>query len=242
MNDILLYFSKVYDGDNYLIYKALKQNKKIDKEELEVFKQKLNLKNIQYVTIFDDNYPKSLKNYKYSPYVLYYQGNLDLVNNMLVCATGDIANNIVDDNMNNSYQALMQNTLITSDYKNLEQNLIAEYRKNHKAIVHLLAYGHDYFKKIINLDNELYISQYPPEVHPKLWRFKERNILLSYLAQALIIYSSKKYSGILNLASAFANNNKEVYCYPGLDYEDGNSYLIKLGANMITHIGEINYY
>ncbi|MBT1383239.1 DNA-processing protein DprA, partial [Mycoplasma bovis] len=72
--------------------------------------------------------------------------------------------------------------------------------------------------------------------------FKERNVIAAALSNNLIIFSSKRNSGLINLANCFANLGKNVYCYPGLTYDDGNTYLIKSGASLITHLAEVNYF
>lgn len=243
MNELLVYLSYKYEGNIFEIYKFLKNNKKINQAEIDAVLKELEEKGIKYITALDENFPEILKNFRYSPYVLFYKGNIDLLNKKAVCLTGDIESPLVDINIKKSQNTFLENyPLITNDFKNLDQKFVEIYRQNKKEIIHVLPYGLDYIKEALNLDKELYISQYPPQTHAKLFRFKERNILVSLLAEFLIVYSSKSDSGIFSLATAFANNNKEVYCYPGLSYDDGNNYLIKLGANLITQIAEVQYY
>ncbi|UUD35615.1 DNA-processing protein DprA [Mycoplasmopsis caviae] len=243
MNPLLVYLSYKFEGNVFEIYKFLKSNKKISQDEIDSVLKELEEKDIKYICALDYNYPESLKQYRYLPHVLFYKGNIELLNKKSVCLTGDIQSPLVDLNIKKSQNAMLENfVLITNDFKNLDQKFVDIYRENKKGIVHILPYGFNYLKETHNLENELYISQYPPHTHAKLFRFKERNILMSMLSEFLIIYSSKNDSGILNLATAFANNNKEVYCYPGLSYDDGNNILIKNGANLITQIAEVQYY
>ena len=69
MEDIILYFSLKYEGDFMRIYNALVQKEQIDDELKKELKSKLKSK---YITIFDDDYPESLKEINCPPFVLYY--------------------------------------------------------------------------------------------------------------------------------------------------------------------------
>ncbi len=57
----------------------------------------------------------------------------------------------------------------------------------------------------------------------------------------LILFSSLKDGPINHLITNFLNLGKEIYCFPGDgSKQDGNSELIKQGANLITSIKDIN--
>ncbi|MGV2393162.1 UNVERIFIED_CONTAM: DNA-processing protein DprA [Campylobacter lari] len=243
MNDLLLYFSFLYKGNNYLIYKALKDKKSINLDEINQIKQKLAENQIKYLTIYDELYPKNLKFLTYAPFVIYYKGNLDLLKNKTIMLTGDNKDNITLDNLNDSLPLLVNScTLVTNSFKNLDTEIIKYYKKAKKGIIYVLASGHLYPDLNCKSSDDLIISIYPLDTHPKLNYFKERNVISACLAENLIIYNSNKNSGILNLANIFASLGKEIYCYPGFNYDDGNTFLIKSGANLITKIGEVKYY
>ena len=66
------------DGDDNKIKFYLK--KAWDKIELESLLRKTLDKGIEATTFNDDSYPKELKNYEYSPSVLFYKGNINKIN------------------------------------------------------------------------------------------------------------------------------------------------------------------
>ncbi|EGV00136.1 DNA-processing protein DprA [Mycoplasmopsis columbina] len=244
MKNILLYLTYKYNGDARKIHKAI-----IDKEKIDNMMQlnekilDIEIKGISYLTVFDENFPSELKEFPTSPLLIFYQGNIELLKSQKICLTGDLENIQVLTNINLSIKDLVKKyVLITTNFKNLDKQIIEKWRKANGKIIHLLPHGLLYNKDEKIYPNELYLSIYPPESHPEKTRFKERNILISWLAKFLIIYSSKEKSGIINLASCFTDMGKEVYCYPGLNYDDGNNYLIKNGANLITHVGDVLYY
>ncbi|WP_331696557.1 DNA-processing protein DprA [Mycoplasmopsis agalactiae] len=243
MNDLLVYFSILFKGNNFEIYKALKNGYKVDKYKVDEEINKLKESGIKTITIFDTNYPQGLKELKYSPFVLFYKGNIELLNKNIVCATGDVANEFVLHNVVQTCNELAKNTvLLTNNFKNIDQNIIEIFNNNKQGIIYLLANGISYNCPDVDFNKDLCITFIPPDLHPKLRYFKERNVVASALANNLIIFSSKRNSGLINLANCFANLGKNVYCYPGLTYDDGNTYLIKSGASLITHLAEVNYF
>ncbi|WP_029513491.1 DNA-processing protein DprA [Mycoplasmopsis primatum] len=242
MNDLLVYLSIIHQGNNFEIFKSLKNGKKVNQYEIESCINNLKEKGIKTLTIFDDSYPKGLKDLKYSPFVLFYKGNLELLNKDIVCATGDIDNEISCLNMYKTCNELSKKTvLLTNNYKNMDQKIIDIFNKNNQGIIYVLANGLEYNMPDINLEKDLCITVCPPTLHPKLRYFKERNVISAAIANNMIIFSSKRNSGIIHLATSFANVGKEVYCYPGLSYDDGNTFLIKSGANLMTQLADVIY-
>lgn len=82
MRRILLYFSLKYHGDYQLILQAIRQKEKVVKEKLQTIEEKIQSK---YVTIIDKDYPEMLKHINNPPWVLYYYGDLSLLNKKNTC-------------------------------------------------------------------------------------------------------------------------------------------------------------
>lgn len=84
----LLFFALKYEGNWLKIYQALETKEKIAYEYLIDIKAKITC---QYVTIIDQDYPKALCNIYRPPLVLFYDGNLTMVNNkchkLAICGT-----------------------------------------------------------------------------------------------------------------------------------------------------------
>ncbi|QBF34922.1 DNA-processing protein DprA [Mycoplasmopsis phocirhinis] len=243
MNELLVYFSYINRGDNYKIFKDLVNKKRVGESHIQQVLNNLKKEQINFITVFDDQYPKALKMLKYAPYVIYYKGNLDILNKNLICLTADIKNSNITKFIDKSIENFNKNfSLITTDFSEIDREISKYFRQNNNYIVHVLASGHSFLNSSIDIKNELYISQYPPQVNPKLQRFKERNVITAAIAKYLVIYGSKQGSGIINLATYFNDFGKNVYCYPSLNLEDGNNFLLKNGANLITHVADvINY-
>jgi DNA processing protein len=112
---------------------------------------------------------------------------------------------------------------------------------NEKAI-YVLANGLDQIhSQIKNKKNSLFLSEYPEGIKLSKQRCKDRNRLTASFAKILILFSSLKDGPINHLITNFLNLGKEIYCFPGDgSKQDGNSELIKQGANLITSIKDIN--
>lgn len=76
MNDALLYFTMKYEGDFDKILAALRNQEKIDPLEMREYKSQVKHK---YVTIMNDNYPQCIKLMNCPPMILFYKGNLSLI-------------------------------------------------------------------------------------------------------------------------------------------------------------------
>ncbi|ADE19883.1 DNA-processing protein DprA [Mycoplasma crocodyli] len=247
MNDYLLYYSWLNNGDNFKVFMSIKNTFPINNEKLKEIKEYLKEKDIKYVTFMDSDYPEKLLIYKYPPYILFYKGDYELIKKQnIYCLTGDIINEKSFEQFIINKDVVINNIqLITNNFKGFDERIVEEYKKFNKPIIRIFANGfcwNDELNTNNEVDNDLWISQYPPLTHPKIIRFKERNLLLAALSNELIVFSSKKESKIFNLAGCFVNIGKEVNCFPGIEIDDGNNLLIKEGANLITSISDVACY
>ena len=77
MRDILAALAMKYNGELLPLLQALERQEQVDDTMFSSFKSKLKY---NYVTIIDENYPELLKHVENPPIVLFYKGNLDLIN------------------------------------------------------------------------------------------------------------------------------------------------------------------
>lgn len=158
MNETLLYFSIIYNGQVDKIFYALKRKEKVDETKLNLFLKEIKDKKIKYLTILEPDYPAGLLKYKYPPYVIFYKGNLDILKqkSFMIIADEDkekpFLNFLTDKFLKNS-------SLIVSDF-NLNKGILNLYKSKNSNIIYILAEGIEKAPKTI-LKNELYISQYP---------------------------------------------------------------------------------
>ncbi|WP_027332579.1 DNA-processing protein DprA [Mycoplasmopsis gallinarum] len=243
MNDLLIYFSHKYKGNNFEIFKALKNGESVNTNDLNNWKNIMSENQIEYITIFDEIYPKELKKAKYPPFVIYLKGNKELLKKNKIQIEADYVNDLCLKNLEKFKSILnSEHTLLISDFKGFNDviTIFCDDNKINKILI--LAQGIENFQKNWNYEDNLIISIYPAKTNPKYIRFKERNLLASELGKFLILLNSYQNSKLLNLVNYYLENNKEIYCFPGETYDDGNTELIKMGATMITHFADIKYY
>jgi DNA processing protein len=244
MNLILIYFALKYKGDFVSIYNALKNKEIVDPDEIDELEKRINSEEMQVITILDNEYPESLKIIANPPFVLFYEGNISLIHKNALCLVGDKNSDTILQYLNQAVeQTSKNNILVTNYFKGVEEMVVSYYLKNKKDIVFISCNGlyKPYFAKVIkNNPNSLVISEYPNGVNVNNKRLRERNRITAAISNALVVFSSEKGSGIMNLVTNFLNQGKDIYCYPGLQNEnDGNNMLIKDGANLITSISDI---
>ena len=245
MKSILIYFSIKYKGYFHDIYNAIKRKESIDIKDLDNINKLINSKKIQAITIIDDDYPEPLKLINQPPFVLFYEGNKELLKEKIIMLTGDFSNENINKFIYESSLELSKNyTLISNFAKGLDEEIIEYLINNKKNLILISSNGliNPYFGKNINdlkleKDKYLLMSEYPSNVNLNYKRLIQRNRISIGLSEALIIASSYKDSKISNLVSCALEQGKEIFCFPGLQNEnDGNNLLIKDGATMITSI------
>ena len=245
MNLVLIYFAIKYKGYFHDIYNAIKKKEFIQMEELEKIGEDLSSGKIKAITIIDEDYPEPLKQINQPPFVLFYEGNKELLKEKLIMLTGDFSNENINKFINESAFELSKNyTLVSNFSKGLDEKIIDNLIKNNQNLILISSNGltNPYFGKNINelefnKDKCLIISEYPANVNLNHKRLIQRNRISIGLSEALIIASSYKESKISNLVSCALEQGKDIFCFPGLQSEnDGNNLLIRDGAKMITSI------
>lgn len=245
MNLVLIYFAIKYKGYFHDIYNAIKKKEFIQMEELEKIGEDLSSGKIKAITIIDEDYPEPLKQINQPPFVLFYEGNKELLKEKLIMLTGDFSNENINKFINESAFELSKNyTLVSNFSKGLDEKIIDNLIKNNQNLILISSNSltNPYFGKNINelkfnKDKYLIISEYPENVNLNHKRLIQRNRISIGLSEALIIASSYKESKISNLVSCALEQGKDIFCFPGLQSEnDGNNLLIRDGAKMITSI------
>lgn len=86
MNDILLYFTIKYKGKWEDIYLALSEKEQVRIQEVKKISQKTKA---NYISIIDKSYPCNLKTIYKPPFSIFWEGNLELLNNNLISIYGN---------------------------------------------------------------------------------------------------------------------------------------------------------
>lgn len=247
MEEILLYFSIKYNGDFHKILKALQTKEKVTKKQ--ITEAKMTLKS-NYTTIISDDYPASLKEITCPPFVLFYYGDLSLLNRQCIAVIGSrkpddygdyATRKIVKDLVKNDY------TVISGMALGIDAIAHQSALSNHGRTVAVLGSGIDYCypKSNIHIYNELkekqlLVSEYPNDIAPKPYHFPTRNRIIAGLSASILVTQANKKSGTMITVGYALDQGKDIFCIPSrIDDPNGCNTLIQQGAKLILNINDI---
>lgn len=212
--------------------------------------KELQEKGLRIATIWDDDYPRKLKQIPNPPYALYYQGTLP----------------------GNSFCAAIVGARQCSEYGRMTAAAISKaLAECGVSVISGMAFGIDsaghegalkgggrtyavmgcgvdicYPARGRQLRQQILerggvLSEYPPETPPIPRYFPERNRIISGLSDIVIVVEAKMRSGSLITADFAMEQGRDVYAVPGRicdPWSQGTNYLIYQGCGILYDIPE----
>lgn len=204
----------------------------------------------QYVTIVDHEYPNQLRDLRFPPWILFYQGDLSLTKRSCMSVIG---------------------TRNPSEYGNFVTEKLVEDLANRYVIVSGLAKGIDAKAHEVALkkgktigvigsglsinypscnqkiydelkNKHLILSEYPFYTKVKRHHFPWRNRIIAALSKACIVCEARIKSGTMLTVNEAISLSKEVYVVPhrlGEKEGEGCNLLIDQGAQIIPSLDKI---
>lgn len=201
-----------------------------------------------YITILDDVYPDCLKELRFPPWILFYEGDIHLLNDEMVSIVGsrDCSRYGMDCTKDVIQHLPRSQTIVSGLAKGIDacaHHYALSYR--HKTIG-VIGCGLDipYPKENIDLykqlsKNHLIISEYPRGTPPRKENFPWRNRIIAALGKVLIVTEAKRHSGTLLTVNEALNLDRDIYCIP-YPYDDlkgeGCNLLISQGAIILNDL------
>ena len=223
MEEILLFFALKYQGDFQSILKALQAKEKVSQEERREAVAKVNSK---YTTIISSDYPDALKEISCPPFVLFYHGNLNILNGKCIGVIGkrvpseygsNITDKIVCDLVKNEYTIVSGMALGIDTLAHRSQDLYAQLKSNH-----------------------LIISEKPGDYVPQAKDFPSRNRLIAGLSESVVVTEAEKRSGTMITVGYALDQGKDIYCIPSrIGDPMGCNLLIQQGAKLVLTVNDI---
>ena len=193
------------------------------------------------VTILDGEYPAELRELKFPPFVLFCQGNKELLKTRKASIVG-------------SRQASEYGYYVTAKtvgWLKKDYTLVSGMAKGIDAAVHwqaertigVLGNGlnvvyprenrelYEYMK-----DRQLLITEYPANVKPARYHFPFRNRIIAALGEKTVVCQARVKSGTMLTVNEALNLGREVWTVPyAIDDIDGSgcNYLIQQGADIL---------
>lgn len=220
--------------------------------------EEMSIEGVQYVMIGEKNYPKRLDSIKQKPVILYYKGNINLLNNH-----------------NTSFISCVGSRNITQQTTLVLERLMRDLRQKNCSIVSGLANGVDNYAHLSCLDNSipavgvlgtsLFASEYYPQTTFSTSQriiatdgvilsecgkgeggmrhsFVLRNRLIAGLSHCLCVLQAKKGSGSCLTAKYAFEYSIPVLSVAGIPYDpyfEGNRDLLRKGADVLMDSSDI---
>ena len=212
-----------------------------------------NLKVSHFLTILDKRYPSQLQEIYSPPVVLFYQGDIELLDSKKILG-------VVGARQCSSY-ALQALTQLLPNVIQQKLILVSGLAKGVDGLSHQLALKH-HGKTIAVIGNGLDISypscnralqtqiahaglllsEYPLESRPLKYHFPLRNRIIAGLCQTVLVVEARHHSGSLITANLALQENRNVLALPGRIndiYSTGCNELIAAGAKPVLNSNDI---
>ncbi len=242
MRNILIYFAIKYKGDYVKILDAIKRKEQIDKSELE----KLKKQNIKALTCLDNNYPSYFKEMLYAPLVLFYEGDISLLDSPY--RLGVIGSRQCHEYGKSATSKVLKElfdkrpvTIVSGLAQGIDTIAHQTAIENNQRTIAVLGTGIDicYPKENFTLyrrikEYNLIISEYPFGVGPSHNNFPFRNRLISGISQKILVSEAAIKSGTQITIRYALEQNKDVFAIPHPIIEESFcNILISQGAKPI---------
>ena len=225
--EAILWYAIQYDGDWKKIGNAIKAH-----ENYSIIHYPY-----AYITIMDDAYPDAFKRLRYPPWIIFYQGDINLLKEKGVGIVGA---------RNCSMQAL-QNTdrivqRIQSKYvivSGLAKGIDARAHQNATKTIGVLGCGIN----VIYPKENTYLFENPMHVKPLAYHFPWRNRLIAALSDSLVVIEAAYKSGTMITVNECLELSVPIYCVPTAFQDEkhqGCNYLISNGANILVDIKDVD--
>lgn len=213
-------------------------------------------KKINWTTILSDDYPEQLKHIFIPPVVLFYQGDIHLLERQTLLAVvgsrdyteygTQVVNKILTDLILKSNHEI---AIVSGLAKGIDTEAHVTTIRQLGRTIGVIGTGLDVYypsknKQLQELmsNSHLVISEYPVGAKPLKYRFPERNRLIAGLSRGVLVIESKKSSGSLITAYNAIEEDRDVFVIPGSIFEshrEGNHKLIQLGAILVQSSEDI---
>lgn len=246
--NILIYFSLKYKGDWEAIYNAIKEKEPIDEAEANDL-----LKGVKssVITILDENYPDTLKQTYRPPFVLYYHGDISLLDCKYKSISVVGSRICSNEGIRNTYEIvgeLAKELIIVSGLAmGIDSHAHMAALKAKGKTIAVLGCGINYVYPEENRDlyNEikkkgLVLSEYPNSTLPNPKYFPIRNRIVAGLTNCVFVPEAKKLSGTSITVTLMCQNGGDVCACPTKRGKDSLcNYLIQNGACLVETVDDI---
>ena len=221
--------------------------------EIANVKRSIEINEIKSICYYHKDYPKKLKDYDDSPFILFYKGNIMPLNegyNISIVGSRKYSNYGKDVTKIICRDLCANNiNIISGMAKGIDTFAHESCLNNEGYTCAVLGSGLDvvYPKENFKLFNNIVqhgcvISEFLPGTPPYAYNFPQRNRIISALSDIIIVIEAGEKSGSLITANLALEQGKDVMAVPGSIFSEeskGTNKLIKDGAFPLTASNDI---
>lgn len=212
---------EIQNISNSIIEKIITQKHKINPDSLI---DNVHKENIKILCITDPKYPKLLKEIYDPPVVIYYKGEIDSIDlNRTIAMVGTRVPSDYGREMSYKISKELSQyavTIVSGLAEGIDTCAHTACIESNGKTIAVLGSGLNFIypksnknlaKQIVENNNGIILSEYPPNTKPDSWRFPYRNRVISGLSKATIIVEAKVKGGGLITARNALEHNREVF-------------------------------
>lgn len=222
-------------------------NKWIESMDWDLEIKRLQEQKVKVLTILDCAYPQRLKEIYLPPIVLFYRGNLSLLNQRAVGIVGSRDHSkYAQDCIRELIPSLVKEDIVVISglARGVDTLAHEETLKANGDTIAVIGSGLDVVyppenSKLYDViaKRGLILSEYPLQSRPLKFHFPYRNRIIAGLSHGVCVIEAKEKSGSLITANLALSENREVYAVPGSIFSihsKGTNSLIEAGACLVS--------
>lgn len=203
--------------------------------------------NVNIVTCYSENYPKQFLDYFNYPFVLFYKGDISLINTKCVGVVGTRRVTRYGSRVTEKYcETLVANkiTIVSGMAEGVDTIAHKTALKNGGKTIAVLGSGFNDIYPHSNVElakeiaeNGLLLSEYSPTTKAATYHFPVRNRIIVGLSDAVLITEAGIKSGVMHTRDYCLEYGKDMFIVPGnIDspYSEGCNAIIKSMQGAIT--------
>ena len=223
-------------------------NKWIESMDWDLEIKRLQEEKVKVITILDGAYPQRLKEIYLPPIVLFYRGNLSLLNQRAVAIVGSRDHSkYAKDCIHELIPSLVKDdiVIISGLARGVDTLAHEESFKANGNTIAVIGSGLDVVyppenSKLYDViaKKGLILSEYPLQSRPLKFHFPYRNRIIAGLSHGVCVIEAKEKSGSLITANLALSENREVFAVPGSIFSihsKGTNSLIEAGACLVSN-------
>lgn len=251
--NLLINISLMVKGDWMKMYEIISDIENYVEQHPEVMDYEPPKMNCKIVTCFDPEYPSHLQSIWHPPLVLYYYGDLSLIqnvdNNLSIVGTRQPSDYGINSTTKVVEALPKEINIVSGGASGIDTIAHTEALRNGHKTICVLGNGIDFvfpkenlllFEKIKK--KGLLISEYPNLTPPTKTSFPIRNRIVSAFSKAILVAEGYKRSGTLVTATHALDQGKLIMAFPYRN-DDESGYvcnmLIKQGAFLVSSAKEV---